>query len=134
MMWINSVLQGKNEEKEMTLGTGQQRRPRKSPVRRTLNVELNERTDRQLVIREDEQLNVWINQYMLLKEISVGINSRVGVREGTEIQIYTCLSKTDQQYYALKSINKHMKSIKNSSRLYRFWGNNAIDVRHFYSS
>ena len=71
---------------------------------------------------------------MLLKEISVGINSRVGVREGTEIQIYTCLSKTDQQYYALKSINKHMKSIKNSSRLYRFWGNNAIDVRHFYSS
>lgn len=45
MMWINSILQGKNEEKEMTLGAGQQRRPRKSPVRRTLNVGLNEETD-----------------------------------------------------------------------------------------
>ena len=45
MMWINSILQGKNEEKEMTLGAGQQRRPRKSPVRRTLNVWLNEGTN-----------------------------------------------------------------------------------------
>ena len=79
MMWINSILQGKNEDNEMTLGTGQQRRPRKSPVRRTLNVEEMKGINRQLVIREDEQLNVWINQYMLLKEISVGINSRVSV-------------------------------------------------------
>ena len=28
----------------------------------------------------------------------------------------------------MKSINKHMKSIRANSKLYRFWGNNAIDV------
>ena len=37
------------------------------------------------------------------------------------------MSSTDKQYYVLKSINKHMKAVKNKSRLYRFWGNNAID-------
>lgn len=47
MMWINSILQGKNaeEEKDVTLGTGQQRRPRKSPVRLTLNVRIGNCSD-----------------------------------------------------------------------------------------
>lgn len=44
------------------------------------------------------------------------------------MQIYSCYAEKDRKYYALKSINKHMKSVKPNSKLYRFWGNNAIDV------
>ena len=80
-----------------------------------------------MFVNEDKDLNVCINQYKLLKEVSVGINSRVGFILLSH-WIYIGLSDQDHQYYAIKSINKHMKSIKANSKLYRFWGNNAIYV------
>lgn len=80
-----------------------------------------------MYVNEDKDLNVSINQYKLIKEVSVGINSRVCL-SCLAHWIYIGLSVKNNQYYAIKSINKHMKSIKANSKLYRFWGNNAIDV------
>ena len=142
-----------------------------------------------MFVIEDKELNISINQYRIIKEVSVGINSRVWMRIHSFIhsfihlvfetpsfihlfiqfmkllhslihsfthslklihsfskthsfihsvfetpsftsnkQIYIGYSEKDSQYYAMKSINKHMKSIRANSKLYRFWGNNAIDV------
>ena len=46
-----------------------------------------------MVIREDGDLNVCINQYQLIKEISVGINSRVFHDHLCSVDIYMLLSK-----------------------------------------
>ncbi|KAK8831194.1 hypothetical protein WA577_003365 [Blastocystis sp. JDR] len=106
MMWINSSLQDNSADTLPDLSAIHERAPRRLPVPFTMDLEIS-----------NSNYSLHINQYTLLKEIYAGVNSR----------IYSCFTEKDHQYYALKSINKHMKSVKPNSKLYRFWGNNAID-------
>lgn len=79
MMWVNHILQGKTEEQldiDM-ISDAESRGPRKHEVVFTTDVESLTLDWLQMVIREDRDLNISINQYKIIKEISAGINSRV---------------------------------------------------------
>ena len=81
MVWINKILQGKDnstQDETFKIDQVQVRHPRKNSVQFTTDV-IPAGVYQQMFVNEDKDLNVCINQYKLLKEVSVGINSRVGI-------------------------------------------------------
>lgn len=80
-MWINQILQGKedkkHEEEAIENNPVQTRHLRKDPVHFTTDVWIDIKFNEQMFVNEDKELHVCINQYKLIKEVSVGINSRV---------------------------------------------------------